>query len=288
MEATPFVSVIIPTYHDWYRLKLCLGALENQSYPSSRFEVLVVNNDPDDQPPFELSSGKVRLLEEAKPGSYAARNTAIQVAKGAIFAFTDSDCIPDQDWLKYAVEALSMGYDRIAGHVEIFCINKPPTLPEVYELIFAFNQRRNAENGVSVTANFICFRYCFEQIGFFNDNLLSGGDIEWGRRASNEELSIWFEKKVVVWHPARGSITDLSKKVRRVAGGLQVSGNFNRLESTFLFGLLPPIRAFKVILSSPHISIGQKVALGFLSYYLKLLMTFTRFRLMLGLLKPVR
>ena len=49
MDATPFVSVIIPTYHDWDRLKLCLKALEQQRYPTDRFEVLVVNNDPEGQ-----------------------------------------------------------------------------------------------------------------------------------------------------------------------------------------------------------------------------------------------
>ena len=39
-----FVSVIIPVYNDSNRLKLCLQALEKQTYPSERYEVIVVDN----------------------------------------------------------------------------------------------------------------------------------------------------------------------------------------------------------------------------------------------------
>lgn len=47
----PFVSVIIPTYHDWDRLKKCIEALKIQTYPSDLFEVIIVNNDPADKAP---------------------------------------------------------------------------------------------------------------------------------------------------------------------------------------------------------------------------------------------
>jgi glycosyltransferase involved in cell wall biosynthesis len=35
-----FVSVIIPTYKDWPRLKLCLEALGNQNCPQNQFEAI--------------------------------------------------------------------------------------------------------------------------------------------------------------------------------------------------------------------------------------------------------
>src|SRR5690554_2984846 len=94
------ISVIIPTYKDWERLALCLQALENQSFKPSNFEIIVINNLPGDLPPaaFKLPKNAV-LVDEGKPGSYAARNTGIGMAKGEILAFTDSDCIPHKDWL---------------------------------------------------------------------------------------------------------------------------------------------------------------------------------------------
>src|SRR5690606_33493940 len=97
------ISVIIPTYHDWARLILCVEALKNQSFPQEDFEVLIVNNDPLDKVPagFPIFPN-FSIINEEKPGSYAARNSAIKIAKGEILAFTDSDCIPDKDWLQNA------------------------------------------------------------------------------------------------------------------------------------------------------------------------------------------
>ena len=46
--STPFVSVIIPVYNDPERLKTCLQALEEQTYPKSAYEVIVVDNGSDE------------------------------------------------------------------------------------------------------------------------------------------------------------------------------------------------------------------------------------------------
>ena len=288
MEATPFVSAIIPTYHDWDRLKLCLNALAQQSYPIDRFEVLVVNNDPDDRPSYVVASGNVRLLEEAKPGSYAARNAAIRVAKGEVFAFTDSDCIPDQDWLRNGVQGLANGNDRIAGRIQIFCANDKPTVAEAYELVFAFNQKTNAENGASVTANLICYQYCFEKTGLFNCSLLSGGDTEWGYRANDQGFSISYQENAMVRHPARSSFADLLKKRRRIAGGAQAIESVKQEQRSLIRGLMPPVRAFKSIMISQQISFWHKLALLPVSYYLKLFSTFSYQGTVNGWLKPTR
>src|SRR5215217_5319918 len=97
------VSIIIPTYHDWARLELCIEAIKSQSYPAHLIEVIIVNNDPDDSPPemFKIEPN-IKLISESKPGSYAARNTALENISGEIVAFTDSDCIPDIDWISNA------------------------------------------------------------------------------------------------------------------------------------------------------------------------------------------
>jgi len=137
-KVLPFISVIIPTYHDWERLKLCLAALREQTYPQDRFEVLVVNNDPQDPVPEMELPNNFQVLSESKPGSYAARNKGISVAKGEILAFTDSDCIPYEDWLEKAVERLLDGAQRVAGHVELFFKSEKLTPAEIFEKAFAF------------------------------------------------------------------------------------------------------------------------------------------------------
>lgn len=247
----PFVSVIIPTYHDWDRLKLCLNALAQQSYPIDRFEVLVVNNDPGDQPPYKVAIGNVCLLEEAKPGSYAARNAAIRVAKGEIFAFTDSDCIPDQHWLKYAISAIQSGAERVGGAIALFS-DGPDTnnFPTAFQRCTAFRQERNVANGWSVTANMIAKRHCFEVAGLFDGEMLSGGDQDWGRRAEQLNFNIRFSDDAITKHPIRASWSQLITKQKRLVGGairLNRKKSILALVNFLVRQLMPPFNAWKMI-----------------------------------------
>lgn len=47
-RSSPFVSVIVPVYNDARRLRICLEALENQKYPKSLYEIIVVDNASDE------------------------------------------------------------------------------------------------------------------------------------------------------------------------------------------------------------------------------------------------
>ena len=137
LELNPFVSVIVPTFSDWDRLKLCLDAIKAQDYPKNKFEVLVVNNNPEELPPYDIEFYNIRLINENKPGSYAARNAAINVAKGDIFAFTDSDCIPDELWLHEGVKAIISNEQNsiVAGLINVFPkIKDKPNIFEFYSM----------------------------------------------------------------------------------------------------------------------------------------------------------
>jgi glycosyltransferase involved in cell wall biosynthesis len=73
----PFISVIVPVFNDSESLQLCLAALARQSYPSSRYEAIVVDNG-SDRPEqvkalVELYQGVIYATEPT-PGYYAARN----------------------------------------------------------------------------------------------------------------------------------------------------------------------------------------------------------------------
>ena len=97
-------TVIIPTYKDWPRLQMCLDALALQSLPAAEFEVLVANNNRVADLPADLRlAANVQVIWAEQPGSYAARNAVLPHAKGEVLFFTDSDCIPDPDWLRLGV-----------------------------------------------------------------------------------------------------------------------------------------------------------------------------------------
>src|SRR5689334_16496774 len=129
------VVVIIPVYKDSERLKICLRALEEQTFPRALFEIVVVNNGAEhDIDNVAHDFPEVRFLHESKPGSYAARNTGIRETESEILAFTDADCIPDREWLKQGVQILRSvkNCGLVAGDVKFFC--KDPTRPLLAEL----------------------------------------------------------------------------------------------------------------------------------------------------------
>src|SRR5690606_18155071 len=146
----PLVSVIIPTYRDWESLAQCLDALKNQTYPASSIEILVVNNDTGQLVPSGCaSSPNVRILQESKAGSYAARNRGLVEAKGELIGFTDSDCIPEPDWIANAVAEASRqdgGLFRITGPVNLFRRQGGSWMAWKFESITAFNQKHNVRN----------------------------------------------------------------------------------------------------------------------------------------------
>jgi glycosyltransferase involved in cell wall biosynthesis len=102
-SAAPLISVVIPTRSRPDALRRCLQALAAQSHPRERFEVIVVD-DGSAQPLDDVAAAlrdslPLTLLRQANAGPGAARNRGAAVARGALLAFTDDDCLPDANWL---------------------------------------------------------------------------------------------------------------------------------------------------------------------------------------------
>src|SRR5688572_5665963 len=100
----PVVSVIIAVWNSPCQIRQCLAALERQTLPRDQFEILVVDNgSTDDTAAVAHAVPGVTVIEEARPGSYAARNRGLVAARGEYVAFTDADCLPAPDWLEAAL-----------------------------------------------------------------------------------------------------------------------------------------------------------------------------------------
>ena len=185
----PRVSVIIPVFNDPDRLKICLQALQDQTYPKAQYEVIVVDNGSDRSvEPIVAEFSQAQAAFEARRSSYAARNKGLSLAGGDVVAFTDADCIPDPDWIERGVVRLlsEPNIGLIAGNVILFFKDPDnPTGAELYELLKAFTQQKNVEEyQFSVTANLFTFRHVIDAVGQFDGTLQSNGDLEWGRRVS--------------------------------------------------------------------------------------------------------
>ena len=217
----PFVSIIIPTHLDWSRLSLCLDALAKQSYPTACFEIIVVNNKPDDEVPDNFTIPvNCRIIDEEKSGSYAARNAALALSKGDIIGFTDSDCIPDIYWIEKAISYLTQDKkaDMVGGDIHLFRNSKRMRLGDLHDIAFAFPQEKYAmSQHFAATANMFAYKKVFEKAGPFNARLKSGGDYEWGQRAYQHGFRIVFGPDAIVNHPTRSNFREVIRKMIRIS-----------------------------------------------------------------------
>lgn len=284
-----FISVIVPTYYDWDRLQLCLIALERQNYKKDKFEIIVVNNAPDDPLPSTLKiPSNCIVLSEGKSGSYAARNKALKVAKGEVYAFTDSDCQPQEDWLSVAVDFFMKNpdYDRIGGNIEMIMKSNKPNWLELYEKAFAFEQKEFVRSkGMAATGNMIAKKRVFDAVGEFNDSLMSGGDAEWGIRANEKNYKIAYVNECVVWHPTRDTFSDLAQKTKREAGGIiqlqQKKGKVPMFVSIML-DVFPPVNGAIRTFNRSDLSLKEKLIAITIRYRLKLISAVEKIKIICG------
>jgi glycosyltransferase involved in cell wall biosynthesis len=146
-QASLKVSVIISTYHRETALRGALQSIARQTFPLESFEVIVVNNDPQDDrvgllcedlrlEGFRSYPGHLRLIQCPLPGLSHARNAGISEARGEVICFLDDDAAAGENWLEQIWQAFSE-HSRvgvIGGHITLkYPAPRPKILKEGLE-----------------------------------------------------------------------------------------------------------------------------------------------------------
>ena len=112
----PTVSVIIPTYNRKDLLRETIDSLVQQSYPSDRFEVIVVDDGSTDGTsaiaeqvfPFIL-----RYFRQSNQGDAAARNLGARQSQADFLVFLDDDILLEPDYLTHLIQTYDLGQNMI-------------------------------------------------------------------------------------------------------------------------------------------------------------------------------
>lgn len=102
------ISVIVPVYRVERYLDACVASIVGQTFTD--LEILLVDDGSPDACPalcdaWARKDPRIRVIHRANGGLSAARNSGIDAATGAFFAFVDSDDTLEPDALRRAYEA---------------------------------------------------------------------------------------------------------------------------------------------------------------------------------------
>lgn len=261
------ISVIVPHYNDHQRCERLVSEMLRLYETSAFFELIVVDNG--SSHPLELPDHPALLvLHCATPGSYAARNLGVQNARGAILAFTDSDCLPDVKWLAAISDFFAVAENAnkiLAGRINMYAAKQgAENLFEAYDCLLGLDQENYVRRGYAITANIAFQRCVYDAVGGFDALRFSGGDAAFVREAVRLGYELVYAPDVVVFHPARDSYQEYEKKTRRVVGGQILRGSLSSRLFYTIKNLLPPIVEFSRILRKQSALQVKAKVIGFL------------------------
>jgi hypothetical protein len=142
---------------------------------------------------------------------------------------------------------------------------------ESYDYFFGINQDVYARDGVAATASLFLPRALFEAARGFDATLMSGGDVEFCRRASGHVTgqgpALVHCPKAVLHHPLRADLPALMAKARRVAGGRAARDGWRALPVT----LAPPLVRLRILATKPGPGGAARLRAGLLIFRVKAL-----------------
>jgi glycosyltransferase involved in cell wall biosynthesis len=199
----PLISVIVPTRDRPTALARCLGALSTQTVAGA-LEVIVVDDGScaaEDVSEVVSLHRRARLIQRGGDGPAAARNAGARDARGAVFCFTDDDCLPHQEWAERLAAALERGADAAAG----ITINGGGALGAASEVVAHAPAATPAGDEGRLTFapsnNIACKRTVFDSIQFDESYPSAAGeDREWCARLTGAGYILRLEPTARVVH----------------------------------------------------------------------------------------
>jgi glycosyltransferase involved in cell wall biosynthesis len=214
LPSYPFVSIIVCSYNGAKTLNECLDSLGRIDYPN--YEVILVDDgSTDNTREIAARFPKVRYVYQTNHGLSHARNHGAAIAKGEIFAYTDSDCMADPDWLYYLLSTLLSGKYAGVGGPNV----SPPAQNWVQACVAA---APGGPSHVLLTdtiaehipgCNMAWYRWAFESIGGFDPEYhKAGDDVDFCWRVQQDGHDIAFSPTAIVWHHRRFTLRAFRKQ----------------------------------------------------------------------------
>ena len=205
-DATIAVSVVVPACGRMDLLDRSLDALMRQGLDPQRYEIVVVDDEPNHNTLHLVAGWRTRTLERGPRLSYvanpgpsgpaAARNRGWRAARAPIVAFTSDDAVPEPGWLAEGLAAFDATHDVVCGRIQ----TPVPARPTEQQ-----RSARGYEAADFTSANCFFRKAVLERLDGFDErfNVPRGVDADMHFRLLEHGIAIARAPRALVVHPLR-------------------------------------------------------------------------------------
>ena len=224
MDTPANISVIIPVFNGEKVIGPLLESLTCWG-SKGRDEIIVIDNSSTDNTVKVIKTFPwVHLIHQDKiPNSYATRNAGIRAASGDGIVFIDADVVTTPGWL----DALFEGWEDetigcFVGEVKPY---SDKTLVERFCRDLKYLEQRKAliaKPPMLKTVNCAFRRKVFEEVGSFDEDVISGGDsLLFHRMLATGKWTYRYNPHAVVLHRNPRTVRELLKKAVRTGASFR-------------------------------------------------------------------
>ena len=228
------VSVVMPVRNEAAHIESVLRGLLGQELGTLRMEVLVVDGRSDDDTVARVErvavqDERVRVLDNPRRLSSAARALGVEQARGRFVAIVDGHCVIPSKTLICDMVAL---FERTGAD----CLSRPqPLVPGTQGYwAKAISAARTSPFGHSTastiydhteheveptSAGAMYRREVFDRVGNFDPAFDACEDVEFNYRCTQAGLTCWTSPKLAIRYEPRRSLRGLWKQLRRYGLG---------------------------------------------------------------------
>lgn len=287
-NTTPTISIIVPCFNERETIHLLLDALYIQTYPQTDMEVVISDGGSTDGTQAIIHQWAldhpyliVKLVENHARTIPSGLNTAIRASSGKIIVRLDAHSKPHQEYVQRVVTALEEDRgDNVGGVWDI----QPGSDHWIARSIAAAAghpigvggalYRYTGKAAYVDTVPFGAFkRDLLNQVGMFDETLLTNEDYEFNVRIRKINGRIWLDPEIRSFYYARKDLKELSRQYWRYGyWKLQMLRRYP--ETLRLRQALPPLFIVSLLLLlvlSPFFTLAFFTLLGILAVYITIL-----------------
>jgi glycosyltransferase involved in cell wall biosynthesis len=228
----PLVSVIVPCYNEAGSIRLLLEAIERQTYPHERLEVVIADGQSTDATRQEIAAFQastpgltIRVVDNVRRIIPAGLNRAIEEASGEIIVRLDAHSMPYPDyiarcvsWLEKESGPFNIGgvweirpsRNTLAGRGIAAAAAHPLGAGDALYRISAASPRP------ADTVPFGAFRKeLVQQVGGFDESLQTNEDYEFNVRVRRSGGRVWLDPGIRSIYFARPTLSSLARQYWR-------------------------------------------------------------------------